>query len=166
MPKLSPVPENSLLGAYLSTGAFTDCYTVTVPGTISLSEFVEAFYTTRLFKVERWLLAKILGFTSSDHQARQLARSETSCFSAWNVEHRLHSEILLKAGQTRSWLSVVSAATSPPSTILYFGSAVVPERPGGKFGVAFHALGGFHRLYSRLLLASASKQIAKVKNAT
>lgn len=164
MPTPSPVPKNSYLGTYQSNGAFTDCYTLTVQGTISLSELVEAFYTTPLFKVERWLLAKALGVPSTDDQARQLARSETSHFSAWEVEHRSDSEILLSVGQTRSWLSVASPTTTPSSTMLYFGSAVVPRRADGKFGLAFHALGGFHRLYSRLLLAAASKQIAKIRN--
>ncbi|MDX1755441.1 MAG: hypothetical protein R3175_05205 [Marinobacter sp.] len=128
-----------------------------------MSELVEAFYTTPLFKVERWLLAKALGFPSTDDQARQLARNEAGHFSAWEVEQRSDSEILLRVGQTRSWLSVASPTTAPASTMLYFGSAVVPKRADGKFGLAFHALGGFHRLYSKLLLASASKRIAKVK---
>ncbi|WP_439887707.1 hypothetical protein ACSX1C_00135 [Pseudomonas sp. MBLB4123] len=165
MPKPSPVPEYSFLGACQASGAFTDCYWVTVPGTISLSELVEAFYTTRLFKIERWLLARALGVSSTDSQARQLARGESRRFSAWEVECRSDTEILLRVGRTRSWLSVLSTATTPSSTILYFGSAVVPGRPGGRFGLVFHALGGFHRLYSKLLLASAAKQIAKVRHA-
>lgn len=163
MPKPSPVPESSFLGAYQSNGAFTDCYTMTVPGSVSLSDLVEAFYTTPLFKVERWLLARVMGFPSTDGQARQLARNETRNFSAWEVERRSTSEILLRVGQTRSWLSVEAVPSAPVSTVLYFGSAVVPKDADGKFGMAFQALGGFHRLYSKLLLAAATKRIAKVK---
>lgn len=164
MPTLSPVPSNSYLGTYQSNGAFTDCYTVTVPETVSLPELVEAFYTTRLFKVERWLLAKALGAPSTDSQARQMALSESNRFSAWDVEQRSGTEILLRFGQTRSWLSVEAAPEAPSSTVLYFGSAVLPKSADGKFGVAFHALGGFHRLYSKLLLAAATRQITKVKS--
>jgi hypothetical protein len=36
---------------------------------------------------------------------------------------------------------------------------VLPRRPGGKFGWGFHVLLGFHRLYSRLLLAAAAKRV-------
>ena len=49
------------------------------------------------------------------------------------------------------------------STRLYFGSAVVPRQRIGAgqpaMGSLFHALLGFHRLYSRLLLRAASKRV-------
>jgi hypothetical protein len=141
-------------------GAFTDCYALSVPFATNLPQFVEAFYTSRLFKLERWLLAKFLNFESSDAQAQQLAHGHTSRFSAWKVENRSSSEILLDAGQTRSWLSVVQVEGRNPETTLLFGSAVVPLRPGGKFGLAFHALLGFHKLYSKLLLSAAAKSLA------
>ena len=161
-----PVPDASFLGAYARKGAFTDCYATSVPAAITLPEFVEAFYTTRLFKLERWLLAKALNIRSSDEQALQLAQSKSEQFSAWKVENRSNHEILLDAGQTRSWLSVSPRTSTAPSTTLLFGSAVVPMRPGGnKFSPAFHMLLGFHRLYSRLLLAAASKKAVALRKA-
>ena len=163
MPSPVPVQPQSFLGAYSSRGAFTDCYATSVPFAASLPQFVEAFYTTRLFKLERWLLAKLLKFESSDAQAHQLAQGTSSKFSAWKVERRSSSELLLDAGQTRSWLSVVQAEGSEDGTTLLFGSAVVPMRPGGKFGFAFHALLGFHRLYSKLLLSAAAKNLRTVR---
>jgi hypothetical protein len=49
------------------------------------------------------------------------------------------------------------------STRLYFGSAVVPkvDTKTGKvtMGFAFYALGGFHRLYSCLLLRAACNRL-------
>ena len=161
----TPVPEDSFLGAYARKGAFTDCYSTTVPGTVTMPEFVFAFYTTPLFKVERWLLAKALRISSTDQQALSLARATSERFSAWKVEDRSSSEILLDAGQTRSWLSVRQQAKLEASTTLFFGSAVVPLRPSGKFGPAFHALLGFHRLYSKLLLSSASKRVVALRSA-
>jgi hypothetical protein len=158
MPSPVSVPVGSFLDRYTQAGAFADCYAVSVLGTVSLSELIEAFYTTRLFKVERWLLAKVLGLTSSDAQARQLATGAATAFSAWRVESRSVSEILLDAGQTRSWLSVAPGQRQPVSTVLFFGSAVIPRRTNGKFGLAFHALLGFHRLYSKLLLSAAAKR--------
>jgi hypothetical protein len=163
MPSAVPVQQQSLLGAYSSRGAFTDCYATSVPFSVSLPQFVEAFYTTRLFKLERWLLARLLKLESSDAQAYQLAQGTRSTFSAWKVERRSSSEILLDAGQTRSWLSVVQAEGNQDGTTLLFGSAVVPMRPGGKFGFAFHALLGFHKLYSKLLLSAATKDLRAVR---
>lgn len=161
----TPVPEASFLGAYTRNGAFTDCYATSVPGTVTLPEFVFAFYTTPLFKVERWLLAMALRIPSSDEQAHLLANATSDRFSAWRVEQRSDTQMLLDAGQTRSWLSVQPAAKAEASTTLLFGSAVVPMRPGGTFGFAFHALLGFHRLYSRLLLSSASKRVVALRQA-
>lgn len=177
-----PVPEGSSLQAYVHRGAFADCYATTLSGTVTLPELVEAFYTTRLFKVERWLFAKALGLQATDEQARQLACGSRDRFSAWRVEHRSTTEILLDAGQTRSWLSVQPQPHAPPaqpralahaqspalplvqaSTTLLFGSAVVPMRPGGRFGWAFHALLGFHQVYSRLLLASAARRVVALR---
>ena len=159
------VPESSFLGAYARNGAYTDCYAASVPGTVSLPEFVFAFYTTPLFKVERWLLARALRIPSTDPQALLLADAASDRFSAWKVEHRSGSEILLDAGQTRSWLSVRPGAQADAATTLLFGSAVVPQRPGGKFGLPFHALLGFHRLYSGLLLSSACRRVVALRQA-
>ena len=155
-------PNESFLADYARRGAFTDCYATTVRGNVNLAALIEAFYTTRLFKLERWLLAKALKLRSSDEQARQLAKGTTDRFFAWSVESRSASEILLNAGQTRSWLSV-APSDRKGETILLFGSAVVPIRPGGKFGLAFHALLGFHCLYSKLLLSSARRRVAALQ---
>ena len=159
----TPVPAGSFLEAYARRGAFTDCYAATVPGSVSLPAFVLAFYTTPLFKLERWLLARALNIPSTDEQAHHLAAAATERFSAWKVEHRSGDEILMDAGQTRSWLSVQPQAGGEASTTLLFGSAVVPLRPGGRFGLAFHALLGFHRLYSRLLLSAACRRVRALR---
>jgi hypothetical protein len=165
MPTPTDVPQSSFLGAYAVSGAFTDCYATPVSGVVELQELVEAFYTTPLFKVERWLLATALGLHSTDEQARMLASGHGDRFSAWRVESRSESEILLDAGQTRSWLSVAPTPGLTITTTLMFGSAVVPIRPGGKFGVAFHVLLGFHRLYSKLLLAAAARRVVARRGA-
>lgn len=159
------VPQASLLGAYARKGAFTDCYATSVDGNVTLAEFIFAFYTTPLFKVERWLLSKVLNIASTDQQALELADSNTQRFSAWKVEGRSAEEILLDAGQTRSWLCIKPQLGSDSSTTLLFGSAVISMRPSGKFGLAFHALGGFHRVYSKLLLNAASKRVLSLRNA-
>lgn len=155
-----PVPEASFLGAYVRRGAFADCYRTQVAGTVSLAELVAAFYTTPLFRLERRILSWLLKLPSTDQEARELAAGTRERFAAWTVELRAADEILLDAGQTRSWLAVAPGGAGPGSTALLFGSAVVPRRSGGGFGWVFHALVGFHRLYSKLLLRSAARRLA------
>src|SRR4051812_28810807 len=95
------------------------------------AEFVEAFYTTAVFKLERLLLRVFAARPSTDGQAGKLARGELSSFAAWSVEGRAPDQLLLSdfSGRTRSWL-MVSASDEPglACTRLYFGSAVVPVR--------------------------------------
>ena len=147
------LPAGALLDRYRTSGAYADCYMTEVARAVSHPEFVEAFYTTALFKLERLILAFFASRPCTDAQVRQLARGELRSFAAWSVEDRSHNQVLLRdfTGRTRSWL-MVSAGPDCIGTRLYFGSAIVPVGP------AFNALLGFHKLYSRLLLrAGASK---------
>lgn len=158
--RVACLPDGALLHKYAKPQAYTDCYSVTVPRPTSLTEFVEAFYTTPLFKLERLLLSVVLGFHSTDAEALELAKGNTEHFSAWTVEARKNNQILLATGRTRSWLMVgASASTDDVSEVLFFGSAVVP-RHGGGLGWQFTALLGFHKLYSKLLLGSAARRLA------
>lgn len=160
--QVTPLPAGALLHRHAATGAYTDCYGVELPGQFTLTDFVAAFYTSPVFKVERWLLSRLPRFRASDHEALQLARGEVSAFSAWTVEAREPHQLLLAAGRTRSWLMVSQSLARPGATAFHFGSAVLPRRRGG-MGWQFSALLGFHKLYSRLLLQSALAQMARAK---
>ena len=152
------VPVDSLLSRCIASGAYADCYVTEVPGVVSHAQFVEAFYTTALFRLERLLLAALASRPSSDAQAKQLAEGQRTSFAAWSVEARAHNQLLLSAGRTKSWLMVAPHAdVEGGGTRLFFGSAVVPRRSsgGGGLGPVFRVLLGFHRLYSRALLLSA-----------
>lgn len=160
------LPRSALLGAYSGGGAYADCFTVDVPRHVSQAEYVNAFYTTALFKVERTLLAWFAARPSSDAQVRALAEGSANAFAAWTVERREADQLLLRdfVGRTRSWLmSAPSGSVGQGATRLYFGSAVVaagPVRPGqARMGWAFHALLGFHKLYSRALLSAAVRRL-------
>lgn len=162
-PTDSPVPPDSLLGRLAqSRGAFADAYALQLPRGVPLAEFVEAFYTTRLFKLERALI-RLLGKPSSDTMARAVARGEGERIAVWTVEARTPDELLMHedSGATRSWFR--AEAQPDGGTRLWFGSAVVPRRrgPGGepRFSAVFHALLGFHRWYSRALLAAAVRRL-------
>ena len=107
------------------------------------------------------ILRLVVGKPSSDAQVLQLAAGAINTFAAWTVEARDDQQLLLSdyRGRTRSWLMAVPVAGTPATrTRLYFGSAVVPLRASDgsqHMGWLFHALLGFHRLYSRLLLRGA-----------
>lgn len=51
------LPQHALLGKYAHDGAYADCYATEIPASVSHAEYVEAFYTTAVFKLERQLLA-------------------------------------------------------------------------------------------------------------
>ena len=160
------VPAHSLLSRCTESGAYVDCYATEISAFASHAQFVEAFYTTPLFKLERLLLKLLISRPSTDTEAKQLAHGELSSFAAWRVEARAPNEVLLSAGRTRSWLMVSSSADHPASgTRLMFGSAVVPRRSenarGTDLGPGFRALLGFHKLYSRALLHSAKLRLSK-----
>lgn len=165
----SVLPPNTLLSMYAENNAYVDCYWTDVSGNRTLSEYIFAFYTTPLFRVERAILAVSVSKPSTDEQARQLAQGARDSFAAWSVENRSEHQILMCdfVGRTRSWLMVVPGKES--STRLYFGSAVVPIRDPrtGKttIGLGYRALLGFHQVYSVLLLYAA-KQRLKIQSST
>ncbi len=155
------LPEGSLLLGYAIDGGFVDGYATSVAGCVPLAAFVEAFYSTPLFRIERALLGALARRPSTDAEAGALGRGERECFAAWSVEARAQDQLLLRdfTGRTRSWLMVAPAAAG---TRLLFGSAVVAARSGDgapRLRFPFTALLGFHRLYSRLLLAAAARRV-------
>jgi len=164
----SKLPEKALSIKYARDDAFTDCFFIDVPGKISFEEYIEAFYTTPLFKFERVLLSIFARKKSTDENAKLLSQGFITEFSAWTVESRLPDQILLCdfTNKTRSWLMLdYQSDTQTPFTRLYFGSVVIPKSTSGKerasFGFLFHALNGFHYLYSRALLTAASRKLEK-----
>jgi hypothetical protein len=160
------LPQGALLRRYLRGGAYTDCYVTEIARPVAHAEFVAAFYTTPLFKLERLILAWLVDRPSTDAQAEALAAGTLDTFAAWTVEARADDQLLLSdfRGRTRSWLMVEEARIiGEPGTRLYFGSAVVPvtDRNSGQatLGISFRALLGFHKLYSRALLQSAKSRL-------
>lgn len=153
---IAELPNEALLRRYREQGAYTDCFAIDVPAQVTHAAFVEAFYTTAVFKLERLLLALLVSRPSRDAEARELAGGQREQFAAWSVEARAQGQLLMcdYAGSTRSWLM---AAAAGEGTRLYFGSAVVAARQGG----AFRALLGFHKLYSRILLRAAAARVLR-----
>ena len=160
------IPDDTLLNNYPGEGTYTDCYVTEIHGAVSQARFVTAFYTTPVFKLERFILKIAVSKPSTDDQAIQLAAGSIDAFAAWNVEARSENQLLMSDfhRRTRSWLMVVPASgTSGTCTRLYFGSAVVPVKnpKTGKLtpGWMFRALPGFHKLYSVVLLYAAKSRL-------
>lgn len=163
------VPLGSLSAKYVEEGGFVDCYFIDIPKDVTLDDYIGAFYTTSLFKVERSILSIVTGRRASDSDAVQLSQGTSKNYSIWSVENRESDQILLcdSSNSTRSWLMVKNVTTNQEKVSrLYFGSVVVPnevsENGQAQFGFLFHALGGFHKLYSRALLHAAYKKLLAV----
>ena len=162
------LPADALLNRYSGPGAFVDCYVAEIARAISHAEFVEAFYTTAVFKLERLILRLLVSRPSTDAEAQQLAQRKRDSFAAWSVEARATNQLLLSdfTGRTKSWLMVAAPQNAgSPGTRLFFGSAVVPAHSAGagrtSLGFVFTALLGFHKLYSRILLRSAVSRLSR-----
>ena len=145
------LPADALLQKYVRSGAYTDCYSTHAHVTVSLADYVHAFYTAWLFKLERFILRIALSRPSTDDEARQVAAGDIDRFAAWSVEERSDDQLLMCdfQGRTRSWFMVAG-------TRLYFGSAVVPVTVTES---KFRFLLGLHRLYSRALLHAARSRL-------
>jgi len=163
-----PLPENALLNTYQQNGAYTDCYCTQISSAVTHSQYVHAFYTTSVFKLERSILKWVVSKPSSDAQVVLLAEGEIDTFAAWSVENRCENQLLLCDYQkrTRSWLMIEHAeGENDTQTRLYFGSAVVPIKNlkvgGSSFGFGFHALSWFHKIYSVVLLFSAKSRLMR-----
>ncbi len=162
------IPPGTLLAEYQQTGAYADCYTTDIQASVTHAGFVTAFYTTPVFKVERFLLKWAAAKPSTDEEAGELATGIIDSFAAWQVEQRSENQVLLTdcTGNTRSWLMVVPVSCDKTSgSRLYFGSAVVPKvdsKTGERsLGFVFRALLGFHRIYSVVLLYAARSSLEK-----
>jgi hypothetical protein len=159
-------------------GRYGDCFSVTVDRAVNLAEFVFAFYTSPLFRIERWLLGALMGVPSSDSGARALADGSAASFAVWYVGERTATQLLMcdRYERTRSWFRVVSLDGG--RTLLQFGSAVAAagaeraeraeraDRARGRaLGGKFRLLLGFHVFYSHLLLHAAKIGVTKTPKA-
>ena len=159
------LPEGALLSRYTTVdgkAGYTDCYCVVIAQDIQLIEYIEAFYGSHLFKIERIILAAI-GKSSTNLSIARLARGVTNKFAAWHVEERDDDQILLSdfRQKTRSWL-MVETVKGTDQTILYFGSAIVAAKGDSKFKkptFGFTLLSKFHVLYSKALLSAAYRKL-------
>ncbi len=133
---------------------------------MTLEQYLSSFYTTAVFKLERFILKWLVSAPSTDEQVAQLAAGTRDRFAAWHVEERIENQILLTdyRARTRSWLMVAASSDAAASrTRLYFGSIVVAiddkDTADRTIGAGYRWLLGFHRIYSRVLLNAARRRL-------
>ena len=156
-----PLPDGTLLQEFVDRGEYTDCFVATVGDVVTFPDYVEAFYTTGLFKAERLILKWLISRPSTDGEARQVSRNETHAFAAWNEHSRSENQLVMMdfRQQTCSWFMLVP---QEKGNRLYFGSAVMRNQKassGRKMKWTFRCLLGLHRLYSRALLQAAARRL-------
>ena len=157
------LPDTAFLNTYeQSEGVYTDCFQTELPKGVSLEAYVNAFFNTWLFRIERVILSALARRPSTDGDIARLAAGTSNTMAAWQVETRDADQILLEVPQTpiRTWLMRKGVGET---TQLYFGSAILPhatDRNGNpKMPFLFHALLGFHKLYARALLYLAKRAL-------
>jgi hypothetical protein len=166
------VPDDSLLKTHRGAvhperwGDSGDCFSVSVERAASLADFVFAFYTSPLFRIERLILRVLAGAPADDGDARALARGAATTFSIWYMGERTATQLLMcdRYERTRSWFRVVPLGGG--RTLLQFGSAVAagPGDAGSKTrtsSAVFRLLLGFHIVYSQLLLSAAKTGVMR-----
>lgn len=160
-------PQDALLLSQRKPNDYLDCFAIDIPASVSFEEYVAAFYTTWLFKLERAVLC-IAGHPSTDSEALALARGEIEAFAAWKLEARAQGQMLMRdvTGATCSWLMVQPKASG---TRLYFGSGVNARKRQSdgyaRLPFGYRALMGLHVVYSRALLSAAASRIASQSDA-
>lgn len=160
------LPRNALLRQYVAEQTYTDCFVTTVRRSVSLQEYVAAFYASSLFALERYILKWGVSKPSSRADIGALADGTATTFAAWSVEARRADELLLQdyLGRTRSWLKCVPIESGDASeTAMFFGSAIVfsgdANQSEARSKALYWALLPFHKLYSRGLLWSARRNL-------
>jgi hypothetical protein len=169
------LPEDALLKTHRGGvhperwGRYGDCFSVTVDRAASLADFVFAFYTSPLFRIERLMLRALVRAPSSDSDVRRLADGSAATFAAWYVGERTATQLLMcdRYERTRSWFRVVPLDGG--RTLLQFGSAVAAARDARAGAAApsggFRLLLRFHVAYSQALLHAARVGVMKMRPA-
>lgn len=165
------VPDDALLKTYQG-GARPerwresgDCFVVSVDRAVSLAEFVFAFYTSPVFRVERLILGVFAGAPSTDAEGCRLAGGSGTSFAVWRVGERMATQLLMcdRYERTRSWFRVVPQ--SDGKTLLQFGSAVASrsrtQTPTWARKSLFRMLLKFHVVYSQILLHAAKRTVMR-----
>lgn len=76
------LPAGVLLRRCRKPGFYTNCFCADIPFRVSQEQFVLAFYSTALFRLERFILKWVVSKPSTDEQAAALASAKADEFMA------------------------------------------------------------------------------------
>jgi hypothetical protein len=153
--KLPQGPAAHTLLAKHTPDKYSDCFTITVPSRISLQQYVQAFFTCPVFRVERMLLP----VATSDSEAEAISRGTSGRFGVWSVLERTDDELLATwsvdgySMHGATWFRVIEVPGD--ATRLEFGSSVTPSE-----GLWLLPMMWFHVWYSRVLLRCTANNLA------
>ncbi len=144
-PEHSLISEQSVLEGYV-----TNCLSGEVSKVVVLSDLIEAFYKTPLFRLGRLVLSLAPFGRLHDTDITALSKGRVDRIYVWQVEARLDTQILLSAGGTKPWLMFQPLDSG---TRLCFGSVLVPrpskvEGETPKVGWFLNSLIGARLIYS------------------
>ena len=165
-------PEGALIRRYTTNpGGYSDRFYVDIPADVTLSDYILAFFSTPIFRMERLILNLVPSGRSNEQCVLDLASGTGDKMAGWKTEKRDENQLLLAVGDgpIRTWLMVQgtqSSETTPTKTTrLYFGSAVLPTsmtKDGHpKLAIVFKLFSGLHIFYSRLLLWWAARDLRR-----
>jgi len=157
----SDIPDDALIGAYQNKPKTRiDCYRIFINEPVNLEEFIGRFYRGHLFRIERFLIGKIVGHPSSEAQLADLLSGTSTTFSAWTQSARNENQLIMCDYQDRtcSWFMI---EPQDSGTNLYFGTILKLTNYFNRlewlskpiFTLCLPA----HGIYSRLLLGAAAK---------
>lgn len=161
-------PEGALIRRYTtSPGGYSDCFYVDIPADVTLSDYILAFFSTPIFRMERLLLNLIPSGRSNAQCVLDLASGAGERMAGWKTETRNENQLLLAVGNgpIRTWLMVQGNQPANEKTRLYFGSAVLPTkmtkegRP--QLASVFQLFLSLHIIYSRLLIWWAARDLVR-----
>jgi len=153
------LPADALLQrSAVRAGCYTDCFETALPQKVALPAFLDAFYGSWLFGLEKLVLRAHLRGKPVNWDIAPVAAGTAEAYAAWTVEGRGDGQILMcdLGGHTRSYLAVDEIAGG--GTRLLFGSAVVP-RDGHDLPWLVRATVPLHRFYARSLLRAARARL-------
>src|ERR1019366_9113400 len=76
-------------------GIYADRFSVTVDRVVSMADFVFAFYTSPVLRIERLILRVLLGAPSTDAEAGAVATGSGTSFAVWRVGERTATQLLM-----------------------------------------------------------------------
>lgn len=158
------IPEWSLLAPYAQPPHYTDHFCISVSAEVTVEQWTAAFFSSRVFRLERFLLNRVFRDKATDDAARALSQGRSDAFSAWTVERRGQGQLLLKSGITRTWLAaaprVATNGSADGTTELYLGSAVLGAFERSIAAWVLRTTLVPHRAYSRALLRSGKRKLS------